>query len=73
MNAELINYLAEFMPAAQIECAGCTRQVAISEAIERDGRFFHSERCADIATAPIIKPQPEGHRVMASDGVIWDV
>lgn len=73
MDAELINYLAEFMPAAQIECSGCTRKVAISEAIEREGKFFHSERCSDIATAPIIKPQPEGHRVMASDGVIWDV
>lgn len=68
MDAELINYLAEFMPTAQIECAGCTRQVAISKAIEREGKFFHSERCADIATAPIIKPQPKGTRI---DG--WDV
>ena len=73
MNAELIQYLAQFMPLAPIQCDGCTREVEISKAIEREGKFFHSERCADIATAPIIKPQPEGHRVIANDGVVWDV
>ena len=68
MNAELIQYLAPFMPTAPIQCDGCTREVEISKAIEKEGKHFHSQKCADIATAPLIKPQPKSTRV---DG--WDV
>jgi len=60
MNAELIQYLAQFMPLAPIQCDGCTREVEISKAIEREGKFFHSEKCADIALAPMVKPQNKG-------------
>jgi hypothetical protein len=72
MNAELIQYLAQFMPLAPIQCDGCTREVEISKAIEREGKFFHSETCADIATAPIVKPKPKRiEGVNFVDG--WDV
>ena len=60
MNAELIQYLAPFMPTAPIQCDGCTKEVEISKAIEREGKFFHSEKCADIELAPMVKPQGRG-------------
>ena len=72
MAIELIQYLAKFMPLALIQCDGCTREIEISKAVERDNRFFHSEQCAQKAMAPMVKPQPrriEG--VNYVDG--WDV
>ncbi len=60
MDAELIKYLIEWMPDALIDCAGCTRQIEISKAVQRENKFYHSEQCADIATAVMIKPkQPQ--------------
>lgn len=68
MNQDLLDYLISLMPDAIIECDGCTKQVKASEAINREGKHFHSERCADLACARLVKPQEKGHRV---DG--WDV
>lgn len=68
MDAELIRYLAGWMPDAPIQCAGCTRQTAIGSAIEAERKFFCSERCRERELAPLIKPQPKG---LCVDG--WDV
>lgn len=68
MDDELFNLLAEIMPDAPIDCAGCTRQVAISKAVQREGKFFHSERCADREAAPMIKPQNKSQQYEG-----WDI
>ncbi len=60
MNQDLLDYLISLMPDAIIECDGCTRQVKASEAIKREGKHFHSESCADVATAQLVKPQEKG-------------
>ena len=60
MEQDLLNYLIGLMPDAPIDCDGCTRQVKASEAIKRDGKYFHSEHCADVACAPLHKPQEKG-------------
>lgn len=74
MNDEFFNYLVYLMPYAPVDCAGCTRQVAIAQAIVREGKFFHSEQCAEIALAPIIKPQPAFSSVAVTpNGAVWDV
>jgi len=72
MTKEFFNYLAEWMPDAPMQCDGCTRQIEIGKATSKEDRFFCSERCAEIATAPMIHPQPKRiPGVNFVDG--WDV
>lgn len=76
MNAELLNYLAELMPAAPVDCAGCTRQVSASKAIVKEGKFFHSAECAEIHLAPIVKPKAARSAssvAVMPNGAVWDV
>lgn len=60
MNQDLLNYLISLMPDALIKCDNCPAQIKASEAIKREGKHFHSESCADIATARLVKPQEKG-------------
>lgn len=60
MTQDLLEYLTSLMPDAPIDCDGCTRQVKALEAIKREGKHFHSEACADIACARLVKPQEKG-------------
>lgn len=68
MSQDLLNYLISLMPNAIIDCDGCTRQIKASEAIKREGKHFHSEECADIACARLVKPQEKGFTFQN-----WDV
>lgn len=66
-EADIIKYFA-IIPDATAPCAGCTKQATKDGFVIRENQVFHSEQCADIATASLHKPQPKGHRV---DG--WDI
>jgi hypothetical protein len=58
MEAELFKYLAQLMPDAETNCAGCGELVEISAAVMRQEKFYCSETCADRSLALLIKPQP---------------
>lgn len=60
MNQDLLDYLISLMPDALIKCDNCPAQIKVSEAIKREGKHFHSERCADLACARLVKPQEKG-------------
>lgn len=68
VSQDLLDYLISLMPDALIDCDGCTRQVKAGEAIKREGKYFHSEQCADVECAVLIKPQP---KTQQCDG--WDI
>lgn len=63
MDKDLFDYLTSLIPDALIDCDGCTRQVKASEAINREGKYFHSERCAEMVCAPLVKPQPKSSNI----------
>jgi hypothetical protein len=72
MDLELLQYLAEWIPDAPIGCQRCSHAVALGQAIQKEQKVFCSERCAEIATAPMIRPQPKRiPGVNFVDG--WDV
>lgn len=54
---ELIGYLAQVVPGAMVDCAGCPVKRPVSQAIQRDGKFYCKEECADRANAVYRKPQ----------------
>ena len=56
----LLDYMIALMPNALVDCDGCTRKVKASEAIKREGKYFHSGQCADVALALLHKPQEKG-------------
>ena len=60
VGKDLLEYMIAKMPDALIDCDGCTRKVKASEAIKREGKYFHSEQCADVACALLVKPQEKG-------------
>jgi hypothetical protein len=70
---DLLEYLMDIVPAASIECAGCPKQVAAQTTVLRNGQFYCSDICADIATAPVIKDQPAATKITDAQGVVWEV
>lgn len=56
---DLTEYLASIIPDADIECAGCPAKGRVGAMVARDGKFYHSEECADRSCALYRKPQPE--------------
>lgn len=72
MDADLIIYLASLMPDVQgITCAGCPGEVKASAMVERDGKIFCSERCADMHFA--LMPRISPARVPVPGCEFWDV
>lgn len=67
-DAELLEYLAQVMPAALIGCAGCGAERVRARGVIRSDQFFCSETCADRNLAVLIKAQPKGVEI---DG--WQV
>jgi hypothetical protein len=65
---ELIEYLTQVVPGAVVDCAGCPVKRPVSQAIQRDGKFYCTEVCADKANALYRKPQPKS--VLADN---WEV
>jgi len=51
MDADLIEYLAEIVPGATLECAGCPAVREVGVMIEREGKLYHSQECADRSCA----------------------
>ena len=52
---ELIEYLAEIVPGAEVECAGCPATRRVGEMVSREGKFYHSVECADRSCAVMRK------------------
>lgn len=64
MDAALIQYMAELMPAAAgIQCSGCPGEVSASDMVIRNDRVFCSEICADMHFAPMPRISPKGAEV----------
>lgn len=63
---DLVEYFAQIMPQARVECAGCGVEREISKAVTRGDLIYCSESCADRACAVMIKPQPKGVKL---DGI----
>jgi len=55
---DLIEYLAQIIPSATVECAGCGVMREVDAAIVRDDKFYCKEECADRANAVLRKAQP---------------
>ena len=58
-RSELIEYLAQIVPDATVECAGCGVNREAGAAVMRDDKWYCSEQCADRSLAPLRKPQPK--------------
>lgn len=65
---DLIEYLATIVPGATVDCAGCPVKREVGAMVKREGKFYCSERCADIANAVVRKAQPKGVKING-----WDV
>lgn len=63
ITPDLAAYLAEIMPDAKQECAGCVVERSPAVMIERNGRLFCSGRCADMKLAVLRRPQPKATKI----------
>lgn len=75
MDERLLRRFFEIIPDAQTGCAadGCSKLAAKENFVIRQGLVFHSEKCADITCAVLVKPQPVGFKAVSTNGQIWDV
>lgn len=48
-----MEYLAEIIPGAQQECAGCPLTRKVGDMVTRDGKLYHSQECADRSCAKL--------------------
>lgn len=56
---ELIEYLKQIMPSAQVECAECGAETEAAKAITRADSLYCSDECAARSNAILLKAQPK--------------
>jgi hypothetical protein len=71
-EADIIKFF-EIIPDATAPCAGCSKQATKDGFVIQENQVFHSEGCASIKLARLVKSQPKGIQVTAPNGEIWDV
>lgn len=71
-EADIIKFFA-IIPDATAPCAGCSKQATKDGFVIREKQVFHSEECASLKLARLVKSQPKGYQATAPDGKIWDV
>jgi hypothetical protein len=54
-----MEYLAQIVPGATQECAGCPAERPVGDMVKREEKFYHSAECADRALALYRKPEPK--------------
>jgi hypothetical protein len=60
---ELIEYLKQIVPNAQVECAGCGGKTEAARAVEHGDKWYCDQECADKDNAILIRPEPKDVRV----------
>jgi len=73
MDEDLFKYLAEIMPDAESDCAGCSASFPLLKGFEKDGKVYCSRICCMKFTAVIVKPKGNSFKVTDSKGRAWDV
>ena len=68
ITPDLAAYLAEIMPDARQQCAGCVVERPPARMIEREGNLYCCEQCAEMKLAKMVRPQPKSTKYEG-----WDI